>query len=221
MKILAIDTSTEACSAAIFIEGEISDRYELAPRRHAELILPMVDQLLAEAELKLSDLDALAFDRGPGAFTGVRIASGVIQGFAFATDLPVVSISSLAALAQGAISDSDSLISAIDARMGEIYWGIYQTSEDGVVTLVDSENISKPEQIRIPDGDKWYGIGSGWNTYKEILTEQLTHQMTGFNGERYPHAKDIITLAIKEYQQGNVVSAEEALPVYLRNKVTG
>lgn len=220
MRLLAIDTATEACSAALSLNGEISLRYEFAPRQHAELILPMVEQLLAEAEIKLANLDALAFGRGPGAFTGVRLATGVIHGLAFAADLPVVPVSTLAALAQGAISESQTLLSAIDARMGEIYWGLYQTDQDNIVMPVGEEQISKPELIQISDDEKCYGIGSGWQTYHEILQNKLQNQLIGYAGERYPHAKDIITLAIKDFNNGKAVSADEALPVYLRNKVT-
>jgi len=221
LKILAIDTATETCSAAISLDGDINERYEFAPRRHAELILPMVDQLLSEAEIKLSSLDALAFGRGPGAFTGVRIATGVIQGLAFAADLPVVPVSTLAALAQGTITDSQAIISAIDARMGEIYWCLYKPGTDKIVAPLCTEQISKPESINITDNDTWFGVGSGWQTYNDILQQKLSAQLTGFDGEHYPHARDIITLAIKDFNNGKAVSAEEALPVYLRNKVTG
>ena len=220
LKLLAIETATEACSAAISLNGEISVRYEFAPRQHAELILPLVEQLLAEAEIKLANLDALAFGRGPGAFTGVRLATGVIQGLAFAADLPVIPVSTLAALAQGAITKSQTLMSAIDARMGEIYWGLYKTNQHNIVMPVGEEQISKPELIHTPDGGQWYGIGSGWQTYHEILQDKLKSQLIGFSGERYPHAKDIITLAIKDFNDGKAVSADAALPVYLRNKVT-
>ncbi|MFQ5661593.1 MAG: tRNA (adenosine(37)-N6)-threonylcarbamoyltransferase complex dimerization subunit type 1 TsaB [Gammaproteobacteria bacterium] len=221
MKLLAIDTATEACSAAIFIDGEVAYRYELAPRQHAELILPMVDQLLAEAAIKLTSLDALAFGRGPGAFTGVRIAAGVIQGLAFAADRPVLPISTLASLAQGAISESRRFISAIDARMGEIYWGVFAADDDNTVTAIGQEQVSRPELLQLPEGYQCYGIGSGWMIYREVLTDRLAGQLTGFDGERYPHARDIVTLAVKDFHDGKAVSAEAALPVYLRNKVTG
>ena len=220
LKLLAIDTSTEACSAALGIDGEVRFRYEFAPRRHAELILPMVDQLLAEAQLQLGQLDALAFGRGPGAFTGVRIATGVIQGLALAADLAVVPVSTLAALAQGAASDASRIISAIDARMGEIYWGCYLVSADGMVDPVGSEQISAPDTLTAPEGDVWYGVGSGWHSYHETLCQRLGAHQIGYDGERYPHARDIIPLATREYGLGKSVAAEAALPVYLRNKVT-
>ena len=149
MKLLAIDTATEACSAALYIDGNILEKYEVAPRQHAELILPMIDALLAEAELELASLDGLAFGRGPGAFTGVRIATGIVQGLAFASDLPVVPVSTLAAMAQGAANQSNTILSAIDARMGEIYWAIFTVGDDGLVKPQSDEQVTKPEVLNI------------------------------------------------------------------------
>ena len=219
MKLLAIDTATEACSAALCLEDEITYRYEYAPRQHAELILPMVDDLISEAGVKLKDLDCLAFGRGPGAFTGVRIATGVIQGLAFATGLPVVPVSTLAALAQGAIDKSDYLCSAIDARMGEIYLGLFQVT-DGIVTAVADELVIKPDRVSIPADKSWFGVGSGWKTYRDELL-QATADSAGEDGDALPHARDIISLALRDFEAGRAVPPEQALPVYLRNRVTG
>lgn len=134
MRVLAIETATEACSAALYISGEIRLRYQVEPRRHSELILPMMDALLAEAEIALSALDALAFGCGPGSFTGVRIATGVVQGAAFGADLPVVPVSTLAALAQRRYREQGEkhLLPAYDARMDELYWGCYRIGDDGL-----------------------------------------------------------------------------------------
>lgn len=221
MKLLAIDTATEACSAAILFDNEIAFRYQFAPRRHAELILPMIDELLAEAGVRLGDMDALAFGRGPGAFTGVRIAAGVIQGLAYAADLPAIPVSTLAALAQGVETEHQQIISAIDARMGEIYWCIYERDSDGHIVASRDEVVSKPEAMTITDDISYFGTGSGWQTYPSVLTDIVRDQLTGFTGERYPDARDILTLARIEYEYGKTVTADQALPVYLRNKVTG
>jgi tRNA threonylcarbamoyladenosine biosynthesis protein TsaB len=221
MKLLAIDTATEACSAALLINDDIISRYQFAPRKHAELILPMVDELLAEAGLRLADLDALAFGRGPGAFTGVRIAAGVIQGLAYATNLPVIPISTLAALAQGVDAEHQHIISAIDARMGEIYWGLYTRDDAGQIVAASDEVVSKPEDLVIADDVRYFGTGSGWKTYASVLTDKLQDQLTGFADDRFPDARDILTLAQTEFEHGRTVSADQALPVYLRNKVTG
>ncbi len=220
MKILAIDTATEACSAALTIDGDVLEKYEVAPRKHAELILPLVDGLLAEAELKLASLDALAFGRGPGAFTGVRIATGVIQGLAYAAELPVIPVSTLAAMAQGASSKSNTIISAIDARMGEIYWGMYSFNDNGIVSPLSEEQISNPALLEIETSSTCFGVGTGWGTYEDVLTKKLGGKLTGFDPVCFPHARDILTIATKELELGNSVSAAEALPVYLRNKVT-
>jgi len=220
IKILAIDTATEACSAALSVHGEQTECYEIAPRRHAELILGMVDQLLSSAGLQVADLDALAFGCGPGAFTGVRISAGVIQGLAFAAKLPVVPISTLATLAQGATGEYADIISAIDARMHEIYWGMYHTGPDGLVLPVRADALSRPDQIEIPAGTNWYGAGSGWESYADILRERLGDCLAGYSGDRFPRAADMIPLAIRDFRLGKSVPADQALPVYLRDKVT-
>ncbi len=219
MKILAIDTSTEACSASIMIDDNVIDRYEYAPRRHTELILPMVNDLLSSAQIKLADLDAIAYGRGPGSFTGVRIAASVTQGLAFAGDLPVVPISTLAALAQAVVSTEQHIVSAIDARMGEIYWCAYNVSNNALMQIGE-ESVTTPEDISVSFSGTCYGTGSGWQSYSEILRNKLKDQLIKFDGQTYPHAKHIATLAGKEFKLGQTVSADQALPVYLRNNVT-
>ncbi len=220
MKLLAIDTATEACSAALHIDGVTTTKYEVAPRKHAEFILSMVDELLAESSLSLTQLDALAFGRGPGAFTGVRIATGVIQGLSMSVDCPVVPVSTLAALAQGAISESKQVACAIDARMGEVYWGLYQANESNIMRLVGEECVCPPDAVHIPASDGWYGVGSGWETYANELQTRLAGSLSGFRPGDYPSAEAICTLAIDAYQRGEAVDAAEAQPVYLRDKVT-
>lgn len=221
MKLLAIDTSTETCSAALYFDGEIRERSELAPRRHAELILPMIDQLLTDMGTNLRALDTLVLGRGPGSFTGVRIAAGVIQGLAFAADLPVVPISSLAALAQGAADQAKILCSAIDARMEEIYWGWYEVSEDGLVTPILDEKVTKPELIEVPGQLGCFGAGSGWDRYGSVLRQKIGACLSGYAGDRYPLARDMIPLAIRDFKRGYIVDSAQAVPVYLRNEVTG
>ncbi len=221
MKILAIETATEACSAALYIDGEISERYKVAPRQHAELILPMMDQLLAEAELKLSQLDALAFGRGPGSFTGVRIATGVIQGAAFGAELPVVPVSTLAALAQGyfRIKGARRILPAFDARMQEIYWAAYEVTADDLATRVGVEQVASPGLVVLPEGNDWCGVGTGWATYREILTQRMGHHLKAVEGDLLCSAQDVALLAMRGYGAGEAVAAEDALPVYLRNQV--
>lgn len=220
MKLLAIDTATEACSATLHIDGVTTTKYEVAPRKHAELILTMVDELLSESSILLTQLDAIAFGRGPGAFTGVRIAAGVIQGLAVSADCPVVPVSTLAALAQGAISESKQVACAIDARMGEVYWGLYQANEDKIMKLVGEETVCSPEATPIPASNGWLGVGSGWKTYENELQTRMAGSLSSFRLGDYPSAEAICTLAIDAYQRGEAVNAAEAQPVYLRDKVT-
>ena len=146
LNILAIDTSTEACSAALLLGDEVRERFEIAPRRHSELILRMIDELFRESGLTLTSLAGLAFGRGPGSFTGVRIAAGVIQGLALGADLGVAPISTLAALAQGAHRQTGSrqVLSVIDARMGEVYWGIYELDASGIMCATQPECVARP-----------------------------------------------------------------------------
>lgn len=240
MKLLALETATEACSAALFIDGALSERYEVAPRRHAELILPMIEDLLAEAQISLGGLDAIAFGRGPGAFTGVRIATGIVQGLAFGADLPVVPVSTLAALALGALSElpADATVSergvlaAIDARMGEVYWGAYVATADSTIGLgvrqLGSELVLAPEMVTLPAevasaAIDWREAGSGWQAWGEALRQGLQGQLAGRlldgGAERLPRAGEVVRLGAVGLVAGAAVPAEQALPVYLRNEV--
>jgi tRNA threonylcarbamoyladenosine biosynthesis protein TsaB len=221
MNILALDTSTEACSVALHAESEIREHFKLAPREHAKLILPMVDALLAETGLSLSQLDAIAFGCGPGAFTGLRIAAGVAQGLAFGADLPVLPISTLAALAQGAHTDLGAarVLAALDARMSEVYWGVYQINGSGVMELHGAEEVCEPEHVALPDEGEWQGVGSGWKEYGAALQARCGALVHTVAAERLPRARDIALLARVAFQRGLSVSAEQAVPVYLRNQV--
>ena len=219
MNILALDTATEACSAALLCDGSVHERHEIAPRRHAELILSMVDAVLAQAGLGLDGLDAIAFGRGPGAFTGVRIAAGVTQGLALGAGLPVIPVSSLAVLAQPAIGNAAVVLPAIDARMGEIYWAAYESGQDELVTAVVDEQVASPDAVQVPSTGQIFGVGSGWGTYRERLEHVLHGQIRGIDPDRFPLAKDMLPLAVREYNKGRCVSAEQALPVYLRDNV--
>ncbi len=222
MNLLAVDTSTEACSSALWVDGVCREIFELAPRRHGELLLGMADQLLADAELSLADLDALAFGRGPGSFTGVRIATGAIQGLAFALGLPVAPISSLQALAQGVARELEqsSVLAGFDARMNEVYWGAYRMTSGGVVEPVVAELVCAPENVPVPDDGEWFGAGSAWQSYGEQLRGAVGDRLAGMDPERYPHARDVAVLGAAAVARDQVVPAHEALPVYLRDSVT-
>ena len=222
MKILAIDTSSEACSAALCIQDAIISRYEIAPRLHAELILPMVDQLLKQAEISLQQLDAIAYGCGPGAFTGIRVATGVAQGLSYACDKPVIPVSSLAALAQSIAVQHTFIIPAFDARMGEVYCGVYEVNSDGLVTTVQDEVVIKPEDFLYQLGQPCFGIGSGWASYPEELNLGIGNNLLqGYEADRFPSAEYILPLAKQAFKLNRLIEPHQATPTYLRNRVTG
>ena len=220
MKLLAIDTSEDACSAALCVGDEILERFEIAPRRHSELILPMMDDLLAEAGLSLGGLDALAFARGPGSFTGVRIATSIIQGVALGADLAVVPVSSLQALAQGArrVHGAGQVLSALDARMREVYWGAYRADDAGIMTVVVNEAVCAPGEVTVPEGSGWFGAGSAWGAYADVLSARCGIS-TPHDSDARVHAQDVGQVAKSVFAEGGAVAAEQALPVYLRDEV--
>jgi tRNA threonylcarbamoyladenosine biosynthesis protein TsaB len=216
MKLLALDTATEVCTVALWLDGEILERFEPGSQ-HSERILPMVDALLAEAGLMLTQLDALAFGRGPGSFTGLRIGAGVAQGLAFGADLPVVPVSSLAALAQGVAASR--VLAAFDARMQQVYWGAYLRSSEGLMTPVMTEAVVNPALAPLPAGHAWVVAGSGWDAYQDILEPRIhQHGSTGLPGV-VPHARDVAILAVADFQVGEAVAAEFAVPIYIRDDV--
>jgi tRNA threonylcarbamoyladenosine biosynthesis protein TsaB len=221
VKLLAIDTATEACSAALLYDNAILERYELAPSKHSALILPMLQSLLDEAGITLAQLDVIAFGRGPGSFTGLRIAAGVAQGIAFAWDLPVVPVSTLQALAQAAYRElqASRVLAALNAAMQEVYWGVYQLDSMNLMQLVNIETVCAPEAVTVPVDQQWIGVGSGWDAYAEKLTAKVGQRLEKYWPQRFPQASDIVHLAQAEYLAGRTVAAEAALPVYIRDNV--
>jgi len=224
MNLLAIDTSGSACSAALWLDGALSQRLETAPRRHGELILSMMDALLAEAGLDLRALDCLAFGHGPGSFTGLRIAAAVVQGAAFSADLPVVGVSTLAALAQGCRRGvgASRVLCAFDARMDEVYWGAYAADAGGLMRPLLADAVCPPEAVEAPAdaGHAWHGAGSGFAAYHEQLLSRVRVRIEGLEPQRECEAADVAILAADAYQRGEARAPEDALPVYLRNRVT-
>lgn len=224
-RILALDTATEACSAALHWDGEIrSECFEIAPRQHTALILPQLETVLQQAGCTLNQLDALAFGRGPGAFTGLRLAASVVQGLALAADLPVVPISNLAALVLGAQdkmqdkTQQNLFAVAIDARMDEVYWGCYGI-EAGLPQLLDSERVVSPDSVALPKAynGQWIGVGTGFGTYGQRLESQVSISQS-FPAD-LPRAACIARLAARQFVEHGGVAAAEALPVYLRDQV--
>ncbi len=235
MKILALETSTNACSAAL-IDGtqqnhSCIERFEIAPRMHTQLILPMIDSVLKEAGFDIKDVDVLAFGRGPGAFTGVRVGTGVIQALSYGAGIPVAQISSLAALAQRAYHQSQLQIKKIllanDARMKEIYCSAYELV-DGFMTSIGSEEVMKPENLgqylsqqSISIDNSYYQVGNAWSEYSQQLID-VSKQCRSFSFTEdliYPHAREVAYLAFKEAAENKLLKAEDVSPVYLRNNI--
>lgn len=216
MKLLAIETATEACSIAVFADGEIIERFEIAPRRHTELALPWAEALLAEAGIAKSQLDAIAVGRGPGAFTGVRLAIALAQGIALALDRPLLPVSTLAALAMQA--SGDSILAAIDARMGEIYVASFQRDGEGVVATSD-EKVIAPAGCAAPDGGGWHGVGTGFSAAEGVLATRLQAQLAVLDATALPHAADVARLGALAFARGETIAPERIEPAYLRNNV--
>ena len=243
-RVLAIDTATEACSAAILVADEVYERFLIAPRRHSALILPMVEEILAEAGVSLRQLDGLAFGRGPGSFTGVRIAAGVIQGLALASDLPVAPVSTLWALAQGACRSGGPGVhrrgprrahgrgvpgdphNGADRHNGRDQRTGWRSSTRGNRCLPGDHRAAAPARGRDRSAaisasltGAWTGVGSGFKTHGAALCKSLAGNPSRIEPETYPHARDVALLGLETLRQGRGVRAEEALPVYLRDRV--
>ncbi len=231
-RILALDTSTDACSVALVIDDQVIERFTLEPRSHARLGLPMVDEVLSEAGIALNSLDAIAFSRGPGSFTGLRIAAGLTQGLAFAQQLPVIPVSTLQALVFGFWREQDSesvpsvLLGLLDARMNEIYAGLYRMVQ-GVPVLLDNERVLPPELMLLPDGlqdselagEAIAVVGSGLE-YRDRMPQQTRACFAVEQVDCHPRASAVALLAVELLKQGKAVAAEDAQPVYLRDEVT-
>ena len=216
MRILALDTSTEYCSVALWQDGVVVERCELVGQKHSETLMAMLDALLHETEVKLAQLDGIAFGMGPGSFTGVRIACGVTQGLALGANLPVVGVCTLEALAEA--SGKSRVIAALDARMGEVYHAVYERQHDAWTT-VSEPCLCKPENAPSVVGNDWFGVGSGFAAYGAVLEARYDGHLQGSNGAAIPQAAAIAALGAVQFALGRGVDAAEALPLYLRDKV--
>lgn len=218
VRILALETATEACSVAVLAGTAMYRRFEVRPRAHLRLLLPMVESVLTEANLDLGNLDAIAFGCGPGGFTGLRIAAGVAQGLALGARLPVIPVSNLAALAASTLRDTTArkVIVCQDARMGEVYWATFDRGADNLPVASGPERVGPPEVVSVAGSD-WFGAGSGWLAYPQLHV--------GFAGvietnPRWPDAADVAAIAFRELQAGRTLAPEHAAPTYIRNNVT-
>lgn len=217
---MSLDTSTDACSVAICVSNKVFSECIVEPQIHSKLIIDIIDKLCIEAGIVLDDINAFAFGRGPGSFTGVRIAASVIQGLAFGVSKPVIAISSLHALAQQAANkhNIEHIVPMLDARMHEVYWGNYALSEQGLVVAQIEDSIQKPEALLLPQGHTYLVVGTGAMAYQDVLLQRNPH-LEFDHSIQYPLAQEVLQLALAELFAGNAVAATEAVPVYLRNEV--
>jgi tRNA threonylcarbamoyladenosine biosynthesis protein TsaB len=216
LKILALDTSTEYCSAALCVDGDVAARAVHAGQQHSRLLLGMVDELLRERALGLRELDGIAYGEGPGSFTGLRIACGIVQGLAFGADLPVVGIGSLLAMAAG--TSALRVVCCLDARMHEVYHAAYEREGESW-RVVHEPSVCPPAQAPAIEGAGWLGCGSGLTAYADALHARYAGQLAEVDADRYPHAREVAQLAGPRFAARETSAAEHAAPVYVRNKV--
>jgi tRNA threonylcarbamoyladenosine biosynthesis protein TsaB len=222
MKILALETSGEACSVALTVDGRCWARHVLAANRHTEFVLPLLDEVCAEAGIALTQLDGVAFGAGPGAFTGVRVAASVAHGIALAHGLPLAAISSLAALAQGAWRETGLRwqLAMLDARRNEVYWGVFGCAPGATTVLaLADERVTSPETVAAPPSGPWAAVGYGWEAYAGHLAPRLAPDIVLGATHRFPHARDTAVLAETEFAAGRGRAPADALPTYLRAPV--
>ncbi|HEY9145374.1 MAG TPA: tRNA (adenosine(37)-N6)-threonylcarbamoyltransferase complex dimerization subunit type 1 TsaB [Thiobacillus sp.] len=216
MKLLVLDTSTEWCSAALWLDGHIHARRVLAEQRHSSLLLPMVDELLRKTGVTLRQLDGIGYGAGPGSFTGLRIACAVTQGLAFGANLPVVGVSTLESIAEQA--GADRVLTVLDARMAEVYWAAYRRDGAGWRTVAEPQ-LALPESVVVPDGDSWIGAGNGFVALGDVLRPRLAARLVRIDDTLMPDAAAMAPLAARAFERGEGMDAALAAPVYLRDKV--
>jgi len=222
IKILAIDTSSIACSVALLHGTIIDELSSNQDRQQSQMILEMIDTLLARNQFTVADLDLLAYAHGPGSFTGLRVGASVIQGLSYAHQKPVVGVSTLQMMAQSAyrLYQETNVLVALDARMHEVYWGIYRlNSALNIMQSVLEDSVAAPDQVILPKENKWFGIGNGWTEYMQPLQQHCLSILKEIALELKPEAKDLLPFAIYEFNQEKFLQAHEVIPVYLRNNV--
>lgn len=223
MKILAFETSSAACSAAIYLDaddgkpGQTFSAHEICPMQHTAVVLPMIQSLLDSAAISITDLDAVAFGCGPGSFTGIRIAASLAQGIAFARSLPVIPVSSLAILAETEYLQHghQKILVAVDARMDQVYWGAYQI-ENGIAVPVIPDEIAIPTAITKLPAANWHGVGDGFRVYSQKLCQSLGFTPATIHENALPMAAAILPMAVERFKRKDWVGPADALPVYLR-----
>ncbi len=218
--LLAVDTCTEACSVALTVLGKVYSEEIDAPREHSQRLLPMIDALLTRAGITIKDVDGIVYGRGPGSFTGIRICTSMVQGLALGQNIPVFGVSTLDAMAQQA-SDAGAtqIITAIDARMGEVYWAQY-TVENSILNRINDESVSAPEYVlsKLDDAKEVIACGTGFDTYPEL--HSVSSLVTVNDDFKFPKAESMLKLAIPAWRSESFTTVDELKPVYVRDKVT-
>ncbi len=218
--ILAIETSTDACSVAIITPDETYGIFEIRPQAHAEILLDMVEEICNQAGVELADISAIAFGAGPGSFTGVRIAAGVVQGLAFGAKKPVIPISSLQALAQQGFNKTNQphIMPVIDARMKEVYWGSYVANEQGLMMPLVTDSLEKPDKLLLDPNTPYLAVGTGSLVYHAVLQANNPH-INIDTSVQHPRAHEVAQLAVYLFAKGAALPPEQAIPNYVRNDV--
>ncbi len=216
MKLLVLDTSTEWCSAALWLDGRVEARRVHAGQQHSSLLLPMVDALLRDHGVALRELDAIAYGAGPGSFTGLRIACAVTQGLAFGSGLPVVGVSTLESIAEQ--TGAEQVLTVLDARMAEVYWAAYRR-EGADWHTVYAPQLAVPDTVVVPAGGTWIGAGNGFAALAEVLRPRLAPRLARIDDTLVPDAAAMARLAARAFERGEAVDAALAAPIYLRDKV--
>ena len=218
MKILAIDTSTEAMSVALYDQGQVIQRFQHQPQQQAKLLLPETQALLADVGISLSQVDAIAYCHGPGSFTGLRVAVAAAQGMAIAADKPLISVSTLLTLAYGEYrrSQQAEIMACLDARMQEVYFAAYQFNQNHYMVLHE-DVVQAPAQVKLATTGPINMVGNGWSVYRDQFTFPVPD--TVFENIHWPEAGDLARLAAVKYKEGKLLTPEQALPVYIRDNV--
>ena len=226
---LAVDTSTEACSVAVSIDGQARELFEPMQREHTQRVLPMIEALLTEVGKTLAQLDGIVCGIGPGSFAGLRVGVGVVKGIALARDLPVVGVSSLAMLSQRAMRRDNAppplahgaaqVAAVIDARMSEVYVGAYRRSPSGLAAAVVADRVCAAATApTLPEGP-WLGVGTGWGRYEAELRRALAAEFSSVDSAALPHAEEALVLGLPEFAAGRAISGDVLAPAYLRDRV--
>lgn len=217
-KIIAIDTSTDACSVAMLIDRKVIERFKVLPKQHTSIILPMIDEVLSEADLKLNDLDAIAFGAGPGSFTGIRLAASIAQGLSFGFELPIIRVSTLQAIAQEVFDEFGSRLVLVvqDARVQEVCCGKYMVDAGGIMKPIEADKIISPDKVLDYISDEVVGAGNGFDIYGNIFAKSGKIKVVD---KKYAKASYVAKLAAFDFVHGSYGLADDALPIYLRDQV--